>query len=262
LVTGHRLLKRRVSYTREWFAARESATERSAGAMVPFLFGLAHPRSVVDVGCGLGSWLMAFREQGVEEVLGIDGDHVARDLLRIPADQFRALDLREPFDLGQTFDLALSLEVAEHIPAEAAHSFVESLTRLAPVIVFSCAVPRQGGTGHVNEQWPDYWANIFSEYHFVSIDAVRPRFWSDDRVRYFYAQNTILYVRATELDSYPPLAEMSLSEQGSPLPLVHPRLYESALGRFPPPEAVRPGTLGRFALKLSAHPFQRRRRAP
>jgi SAM-dependent methyltransferase len=261
-VTAHRLLKRRVSYTREWFAARESATERSAAAIVPFLFDLFHPRSVVDVGCGLGSWLIAFREQGVEEILGIDGDHVAPDLLRIPANRFRALDLREPFDVAQRFDLALSLEVAEHIPAEAAHSFVESLTRVAPVIVFSCAVPKQGGTGHVNEQWPDYWANIFSEYDFVSIDAVRPRFWSDERVRYFYAQNMILYVQAAELESYPPLAEMCLNEQSSPLRLIHPKLYESALGRFPPPEAVRPGTLSRFALKLSAHPFQRRHRAP
>jgi hypothetical protein len=61
----------------------------------------------------------------------------------------------------RTFDLAICLEVAEHLPPEAAEGFIDSLTRLAPVVLFSAAITFQVGNQHLNGQWPDYWATLF-----------------------------------------------------------------------------------------------------
>ena len=113
--------------------------------MVPLVLQLLPVRSVVDVGCGDGSWLVVFRKLGVKEILGIDGEYVDPGLLQIPQDCFQAFDLAKPFSLGRVFDLAVSLEVAEHLPAECAPGFVECLTRLAPSVLFSAAIPFQGG---------------------------------------------------------------------------------------------------------------------
>jgi SAM-dependent methyltransferase len=124
--------------------------------VVPTVLRLVQPEPVVDVGCGDGAWLSVFRELGVNHRFGLDGDYVDRRLLQIPQDQFSATDLSLPFRLPCTFDLAVSLEVAEHLPPQSAEDFVDSLTRLAPVVLFSAAIPLQGGTHHLNEQWPDY----------------------------------------------------------------------------------------------------------
>ena len=63
-------------------------------------------------------------------------------------------DLAQPLQIDRRFDLALSLEVAEHLPPECGSEFVQTLTDLSSVILFSAAIPFQGGTDHLNEQWP------------------------------------------------------------------------------------------------------------
>lgn len=90
--------------------------------------------SVVDVGCGWGEWLWAARELGAERILGIDGDYIPRRNLMIR--DFVPLDLSQPFSLADRFDLALSMEVAEHLPESSADQFVASLTALAPTWSF------------------------------------------------------------------------------------------------------------------------------
>jgi SAM-dependent methyltransferase len=112
----------------------------------------------------------------------------------IPQERFQPIDLREPFEVPRTFDLAVSLEVAEHLPASSADGFVESLTRLAPAVLFSAAVPHQGGWNHLNEQWPQYWAEIFARRRFFPLDCLRERFWDRSSVRWWYAQNMVLYL--------------------------------------------------------------------
>ena len=95
---------------------RESG-RRSARRVVPLVLELIHPRSVVDVGCGVGTWLSVFREHGVEDVRGIDIEGVA-GLLEIPLDQFLAHDLTRPIEPDRQFDLVVCLEVAEHLPPD------------------------------------------------------------------------------------------------------------------------------------------------
>ena len=167
-------------YNAEFFERLEQPAARSARIMVPMLLDLVGPRSVVDVGCGTGAWLSVFREKGIRDVLGIDGDYVDRDRLLIPRDSFLAADLIQPLRLDRRFDLVLSLEVAEHLPDSAAVSFIKSLTRLAPVVLFAAAVPGQGGWNHLNEQWPEYWARLFDEFEFQPVDCIRDQVWDND----------------------------------------------------------------------------------
>src|SRR2546427_4846138 len=137
-------------YTSEVFHSHHSASNVSAMAVVPLVLELYRPNSVVDVGCGLGGWLETFQAYGVEDILGIDGDYIDKKMLDIPPEHFKAIDISRPFTLDRTYGLAVCLEVAEHLAPEHATGFVESLTRLAPVILFSAAIPLQAANKHKN----------------------------------------------------------------------------------------------------------------
>jgi SAM-dependent methyltransferase len=225
-------------YTDDWFAARRIGARRSAEVVLPIVLDLiGRPASVVDLGCGTGSWLAVLRDHGVDDVLGIDGDYVDRALLEIPEDRFLAHDLRTPLQLNRRFELAISLEVGEHLPLHEADRFVETLTALAPVVLFSAAVPYQGGTGHLNEQWQDEWADRFRASGFTVVDAIRPRVWDDEAVKVFYRQNMLLFVRRDALEVYPDL-QFEAEARPMPLRVVHPALYLDTVRRFPPRGAV------------------------
>jgi hypothetical protein len=127
--------------------------------------------------------------------------------------------------LDRTFDLAISLEVAEHLPEEAADAFVESLTRLASVVLFSAAAPYQGGEHHVNERWPVYWAERFATHGYLSVDCIRRRIWANPAVEWWYAQNAFLYVERGRLESGPALKREYEAAGPDALPLVHPRQF-------------------------------------
>jgi hypothetical protein len=183
---------------------------------------------VVDVGCGIGAWLAVFREHGVTDVLGLDGEYVDGQQLLIPANHFHAVDLMSPPPLDRTFDLAVSIEVAEHLSPTAADGFVGYLSTLAPIVLFSAAVPGQGGTNHLNEQWPEYWAARFVERGFVTIDCLRPLLWQREGVQWWHAQNMLLFVEQRRLGAHPVLQEMATRTDLRCLARVHPRAYAQA----------------------------------
>ncbi len=210
-------------YGPEFYEHQAGRSEQSAQHVVPMLIDYLHPESVVDVGCGVGTWLKVFKDCGVSQILGVDGAWVERNNLRIPAECFVEMDLAKPFQLPRSFDVALSLEVAEHLPAAAASDFVHSLTTFAPVVVFSAAIPRQGGVNHLNEQWPDYWAGLFQKEGYQVIDCIRPRIWDNSQVQYWYAQNVLLFVRTDCVGRFPRLSEAAPTR--APLRIVHPASY-------------------------------------
>jgi hypothetical protein len=166
---------------------------RSARAVVPIVVDLVHPESVVDVGCGQAPWLAAFQENGVKVVHGMDGSYVDRSRLFIDASCFEAVDLGQPFTIQGCYDLAVCLEVVEHLTERAGQALVQALTRAAPVVLFSAAIPGQGGEGHINEQLPRYWEAQFTRQGFRRLDAIRPRVWNDPRVDSWYRQNLVLF---------------------------------------------------------------------
>jgi hypothetical protein len=183
-----------MTYSSSFFDEIVSDSLSSAKVLVPLVMDCVCPKSVVDVGCATGAWLSVFKNQGVETVVGLDGGYVKSTALLMPSDCFRVTDLEKPFSSSEEFDLAVSLEVAEHLPAESAQGFVQSLCQLAPVILFSAAVPGQTGTHHVNEQWPQYWRELFAAHRFKMFDPFRPLIWNDQRVALWYRQNVFLYI--------------------------------------------------------------------
>lgn len=226
------------AYSKPWFVERQDRSRRSAERIVPLVLAERLARSVVDVGCGTADWLAAFRAHGVEDVLGFDGEYVDRRRLAIPEWCFCVADLRRPMpDVGRRFDLAVSLEVAEHLPPERADGFVADLTRLSDAVLFSAAIPLQGGVGHVNEQWPGYWAERFARHGFFPRDIFRLRLWNDDQVAFWYAQNLLLYVKGEPPCSVPalvhPACYLQLAERGRAREVLRslPRLACKALLR-------------------------------
>lgn len=158
-------------------------------AAMPLLFATGMPRSLLDVGCGTGTWLKTAQDFGVADIFGVDGVDVPAEKLLIPAKFFRRQDLTQPWDLGRKFEAAICLEVAEHLPENSALTLVQLLTSHADTIFFSAAAPGQDGQNHINCQWPDYWQKKFNECGFVCSDDVRWRIWRDDRVEPWYRQN-------------------------------------------------------------------------
>lgn len=198
-------------YTGSFYDAIRSGSQSSAAVIVPLVIGhLGAVESVVDVGCGEGWWGHEFTKHLPWSItaLGIDGEYV--ETCAIPME---AVDLGQPFDLGRRFDVAVCLEVAEHLPPERADGFVADLCRLAPTVVFSAAMPRQGGVGHVNLEPPSYWASLFRGQGFGWEDPIRRRVWQSPSVEPWYASNLLVF------------REGAGRMEGDPDWLIHPKLW-------------------------------------
>ncbi len=215
-----------IPYDKAFYEMHSNSTSSSAEQVVPYVVSLFRPQSVVDVGCGTGTWAAEFRRQGVPEVMGIDGAYIDRSQLRIPESTFLSWDLELPLASRQTFDLAISVEVAEHLSPSRASSFVEDLTSLAPVVLFSAAIPFQGGTNHVNEQWGSYWHSLFVAKGFRAIDCLRARFWNDPSVAIWYRQNMMVYASEDQIQKFAHFDRMM------PLDVVHPAVFQQPSLRF------------------------------
>lgn len=212
------------NYTESFFADALPGALASARVIVPMLLELMvsnKPQSAVDFGCGLGAWLKALQENGVSSVLGVDGNYVDRRRLQISESVFKVADLERDPPRVEPFDLALCIEVAEHLPEGAARLLVERVAEAAPVVLFSAAVPGQGGTHHVNEKWPSYWAKHFAELGFRMTDPIRPQILGDRRVEWWYRQNLVVFVRTEALGKYPRLADYAAPTSPLGLEWIH-----------------------------------------
>jgi len=154
------------------------------------------PKSVVDFGCGTGYWLWALRRFLPEvEVFGLNTAARSNAGQLLSDDQFRLADLTKPVVLDRRFDLAISLEVAEHLPPSAAETLVRSICLHSDTVLFSAAIPGQGAA-HLNEQWPAYWIERFAVHDFQCFDRVRPLIWQNEDISIWYRQNTMLFLRS------------------------------------------------------------------
>lgn len=179
--------------------------------IVPVLMDVLNPASVVDVGCGIGTFLHVFKKAGVKDILGYDGSWVNLEQLSqyIEPAFFREVDLEKPLDMEHTFDLALCLEVAEHLDPASADNLVETLTSLSSRILFAAAIPGQMGQNHINEQWPEYWQEKFRKYGYAFHDVLRPTFWNNRQIPRWYKQNMFLVLKEGDekiADKFKPLS--------------------------------------------------------
>jgi len=215
---------RETIYGGTFFAGIEEGARRSAEVVVPLLIELFSPSSVVDIGGGGGSWAAACLAHGVADAVAVDGPWVPKTARRIPPDRFLEHDLSLPLVLRRTFDLALCLEAAEHLPASAAPELVRGLAEAAPVVAFSAALPGQGGDGHINEQPASYWARLFASQNYVCFSDIRRRIWNDEAVEVWYRQNLLCFVRESELARWGARLTTPIPHDDPLLDVAHPAL--------------------------------------
>lgn len=224
-------------YDKTFFDAFDADSRKAARLIGPVLLDLAPVRSAIDVGGGRGIWLSVFKELGVLEVLGVDGSYVDVERLAIARDEFVAADLEKPLGIGRKADLAISLETAEHLSERRADSFVADLCSLAPVVLFSAAVPRQGGTNHINERWQSDWAGRFARHGYRPSDAIRQALWDNQDAGAVYLQNALIYANEEGMTKYPKLRAAIERTNPKTLDVVHPLVLGNCEGLSDPQRA-------------------------
>lgn len=180
-------------YTDQYFRKENAESNDASAAIVPIVLENVKVSSVLDVGCGVGAFLRRFRNHGVTDIQGVDGDYVPDWIKKVPSDYFYIHDLKQPLRLGRRFDLVVCLEVAEHLPESAAPTLIDSICRHGDTVMFSAAVPGQGGVCHVNEQPHEYWQSKFMDRGYFRRDLFRPLL-AGTEIAPWYKRNTFLYV--------------------------------------------------------------------
>ena len=215
----------RAPYSAGFFAQNVRSSTPSALQVLGRLALVHRPQSVVDFGCGSGAWLAGAEQLGATRLRGFDGPWVDPRALTSDRIEFTAMNFEESLpEFSEAYDLAISVEVAEHLSKERAEALIARLTEAADVIVFSAAVPMQGGTHHINENPQSYWIGLFDSAGFDVFDIFRPALWNDSSIRWWFRQNIFLFVRrgsaAVDLGAVRAL-------QGPLVDVIHPENFAS-----------------------------------
>jgi len=194
-------------YSDKFFSYISAGSRKSAITVSQILAPLfldTEAGDILDIGCGQGVWTHEFNKiPGVSQAVGVDGTYINFEQLAIPQADFISHDLTTPLDLKRKFTLAVSLEVGEHLPKYAAPILVKTLVDHADVVLFSAAVPGQGGESHINEQPLTFWSAEFARNGYVPLDVIRPRLVGKTEVAPWYRYNSMLYVAKEKLAELP-----------------------------------------------------------
>ena len=212
-------------YDHQFYLRSHERTKDSPSKILPMLFSLKRIDSVVDVGCGTGAWLECAKALGATNVHGIEGPWLDKRIARVDARDFHIHDLEVRLAVGRKFDLVISLEVAEHLSPSRARSFVDDLCELGDMILFSAAIPEQGGNHHINEQWQSFWAKQFIDNNFKAFDFIRPAIWSRTDIPVWYRQNILSFARVGSNADAALSAVTGAIGDHSILDIVHPSLF-------------------------------------
>lgn len=232
MVLTNKLFEFNMLYNKKFFKNLQEGSLRSAQQVVPIVIEFLNIKSVVDFGCGTGAWLKTFKDFGVHTIVGYDGRWVKREDLLIDSTSFFEVNFDNFMPTSEKFDLVVSLEVGEHLHEKTADAFVELLTKSSDYVLFSAAIPFQGGTGHINEQWPEYWCEKFMKQGYEPIDCIRPIIWDNRDVSYWFKQNILLFVNKNVELAHPKLKEYKQYTNPRFLSKVHPDFYTKMASKF------------------------------
>lgn len=216
------------TYNHDFYENQTHESARSAQNIIPLIEKWIEPKSIIDVGCGVGSWLNEWKKFGNKKVEGFDGSFVSNDLILLDKTEFTQIDINNKLPQRPKVDLVICLEVAEHLSAYRADSFIHELTEYADVILFSAAIEGQEGTHHVNEQFLSYWIELFKKRNYTCIDCVRPAIWNDDQVMWWYRQNIVMFIK-TNSEKINELIKLPSFEG---VDIVHKELYSYKLNKL------------------------------
>ncbi len=223
-------------YNTKFYSSINAGSLRSAEECIAELSKQVSFNSVVDVGAGSGAWSSVLSNFS-DGVVSIDGEYAASNFSSLIETRDnvsfypRNLNQKNSLEFDREFDLAISLEVAEHLDSERAESFVSELTKLAPIVVFSAALPYQGGTGHVNENWLEYWIDLFEQRGFYCYDYLRKKLWHNVDVEWWYKQNMLLFSNEAGLERIGEAMKMAEVKSGDIVSVIHPEMYLWAVHR-------------------------------
>ena len=123
-------------YNETFYNNQIEGSLNSANRLLSILYKIYAPESVLDVGCGRGAWLVTCEKFGSSKLTGLDGPWISPDKLLSPNIQFYESDFEHEIAVSGKFDLALSLEVAEHIEEKHARQFVSALCKASDLVYF------------------------------------------------------------------------------------------------------------------------------
>lgn len=206
-----------IQYDADFFSEAYEVSFKSAQLYFEHLSLLYNFQTIIDVGAGAGAWSHAAIEAG-KQPISVDGKWVDKIEKKCDKLNYYYQDLNESLNISIKGDLAVCVEVAEHLDPDRSHSFIEDLCSIAPVIVFGAALPRQGGSGHINCHPHSYWIDIFKQNGYYALDAFRSIFWYDGRVGPWYTQNTFLFVRDEFKQKFSNIPEPSI------INIYHPKI--------------------------------------
>ena len=243
-------MKKQTKYAKKFYDNR-TASLKSAEVIVPLVIDLINPKSVVDFGCGNGSFLHIFKKNGVKKVCGIDGPWIEKEQLLISNEEFIKTNLEKYVAPNDKFDLAISLEVAEHLSKSSAEKLIKNITHQSDIVIFSAAIPLQGGVNHINEQWQTHWVNLFEKYDYLPIDCFRNKLWDNDNVSFWFAQNMFLFVKRSYLEKSPKLKKTFQENRNLPLSIVHPKLFTPKAQRYHQISSMIPQKIKKIIKRIS-----------
>jgi len=229
-------------YDSDFYRFLAESSVKSAEAAVPRVRAVLPFKSMLDVGCGAGAWLAAYAKNGVADYVGVDGAYVRPEQLLIDRSRFTPRNVAEAFDLGRQFDFVQCLEVGEHVPREGSATLVDNIVRHGRTVLFSAAVPGQGGENHINERPLEFWRKLFRERGYLPFDAFRPTVRGDERVEFWYRYNPVFYVHESAVAQLPEAVRRTAVADSASIPSVAPfsfRVRCAVLRPFPPSMVTR-----------------------
>lgn len=201
----------RHKYTEAYYKRISEGAIKSAKEVYKELNSLIEIIDVIDIGCGVGEW-----SSGNPLYTGVDFNIPLRSLIIDPEQYINCNLEKDIVNPSRKYSLCLCLEVAEHISETRADVLVEMLCNLSDKVLFSAAIPNQGGTGHINEQWQTWWEKKFRAKGFGAAYN-QPDIRNNEDVELWYRQNIVLYVKGGK---------------GVVADYVHPKMYESCINNL------------------------------
>ena len=212
-------------YDKNYYKKHEIGSYHSAFRILKYVKSFIDFHSAVDLGCGMGTWCKSLIDLGIQDYFAIDNHEYDSTYMLISAEKYMHFDLSHPLSLSRRFDLAISVEVGEHIDKQYSDIYIRNLCLSSDIVLFSAALSNQGGTGHINEQPSTYWENIFTKYGYRAIDCIRPYFWNDEQIEIWYRNNCIIYMNPASFEKY----FCYIPEIKYPLNIVHPSMLKRIL---------------------------------
>lgn len=186
-------------YESSFYRAVADRAEAAAELVVEIIRRYFSVRTLSDVGCGSGTWIRPFLNQGALHVEAFDlpaaWDSAKNSLRDDPRVRFTAVDFESGAPALEKSDLVLCLEVLEHLSSDSAMRVLDALTANSDLIVFSAAQPGQGGTHHINERPLTYWLQRFEAAGFAAFDIFRPELIRRTDVPRYYSLNLFALAR-------------------------------------------------------------------